>query len=170
MRPVPSRTMLRRSSRDLRLPISNSDGKLGGAPFRSSPWQPPQLFLYSDLVSCVTKRRIHGCSLELTYSNPLLGSNAAPPHSPPPSKPGKNNVPRKLGGVNIPFESTLRNFSNTAACALGVRLVIMSSVNVCRVNGGGFTGYGCTGESFSPSTGDAGTLRYFTGNSGFPLP
>jgi len=28
-----------------RLPMSTREGNVGGAPFRSSPWQPPQLFL-----------------------------------------------------------------------------------------------------------------------------
>ena len=39
----------------------------------------------------------------------------------------------------------------------------MSSVSVCRANGGGLTGYGCVSAARSPSSDDAGTLRYSIG-------
>ena len=52
---------------------------------------------------------------------------------------------------------------------LRVRGVSMSSVRPCRAKGGGFTGNGWVSESFSPSTGDGGTLRYSIGKSGSPV-
>jgi len=82
---------------------------------------------------------IHGISLELTYSSAESGSNAAPPHSAPPSTPGKMIVPSNEGGAKKPLEYFLKR-ARTSACASGVRVVIMSSVKPCRVNGGGFTG------------------------------
>ena len=44
----------------------------------------------------------HVISLALTYISPEFGSNATPPHSPPPSMPGKRTVPCALGGSNSP--------------------------------------------------------------------
>ena len=76
----------------------------------------------------------------MTYSRPVSGSNAAPPHSAPPSVPGIKTVPRALGGVNMPLESSLRSQSSTKAWASGVRLVTMASVKAWRAIGGGFNG------------------------------
>jgi hypothetical protein len=113
-------------------------------------------------------RTIHGISFELTNSNAESASNAAPPHSPPPSTPGNTIVPSKDGGVNIPVLSVLNSFS-TAACASGVRRVSISSVRLWRVKGGGLSGYGCVSESRSPSIGDGGTFFEPTGKSGAPV-
>src|ERR1022692_2553470 len=122
--------------------MSTSDGKVGGVPLRSSRWQLAQLLLHADFSSRPTNRAIHGISLEFTYSRAVSGSNAAPPHSPPPSTPGKMRVPCVVGGKKIPFELSLRNAASAPACASGVRVVSMSSVMIWRVKGGGFTGYG----------------------------
>ena len=68
----------------------------------------------------------------------MPGSNAAPPHSAPPSNPGKTIVPSNDGGANMP-DFSFRNRSSTAACASGVRRVSIASVRPWRANGGGFS-------------------------------
>ena len=77
-------------------------------------------------------------------------------------------VPSNEGGARNPFEYFLKRAS-TAAWASGVRVVSMSSVSPWRVNGGGFTGYGCRSDSSSPSMVDGGTFRDPMGNSGVPV-
>ncbi len=77
-------------------------------------------------------------------------------------------TPRSVGGANMPVPNC-RKRASTAACASGVRFVIIASVMPWRVNGGGLSGYGCDSASFSPSTSDGGTLRLPIGNSGSPV-
>src|SRR5438067_312552 len=158
------------------LPVFTNDGNSGGAPLTSSRWHVEQFFRYSDLALGLpssfcnsTRRRIHAISLAFTYSSPDDGSNAAPPHSPPPSNPGNTMVPSRLGGTNWPALRTFRKRSSTAACASDVRFVGMSSVRICRENAGGFNGSGCFDERYSPSTPSVGTPRSSIGNTGLPV-
>ncbi len=85
------------------------------------------------------RRTIHGISFEFTYSRALSGSNAAPPHSAPPSNPGNTMMPRSVGGANMPVPNE-RKRSSTAAWASGVRRVSIASVSPWRANGGGASG------------------------------
>ena len=55
-----------------------------------------------------------------------------------------------LGGSNSPALRSFSHSARTAFVASGVRVVIRSSVNRCRVNGGGSVGSTCDGESFLP--------------------
>jgi hypothetical protein len=68
-------------------------------------------------------------------------------------------VPRVFGGSYIPLVLYARKNFSAESCAAGVRVVSMSSVSVCRTNGGGSTGYGCSSAARSPSVVDAGTAR-----------
>src|SRR5205085_10166327 len=72
------------------------------------------------------------------------------------------------GGEYIALADSRNTFS-AAARAAGVRFVIMLSVRFWRTNGGGLTGYGCVLAVRSPSSVEAGTLRYAIGNSGAPV-
>jgi hypothetical protein len=76
--------------------------------------------------------------------------------------------PASVGGEYIALADS-RNTLSAAARAAGVRLVSMPSVSVCRMNGGGFTGYGCVSAARSPSSVEGGTLRYAIGKSGVPV-
>src|SRR5215213_8987018 len=111
---------------------------------------------------------IHGISFELTNSSPDSGSNAAPPHSAPPSNPGNTIVPSNDGGARYP-DFILRKRSSTAACASGVLVVSIASVTPCLANGGGLVGNGCASATCSPSTADGGALRYSIGKSDTPV-
>ena len=111
----------------------------------------------------------HAISLALTYISPEFGSNATPPHSPPPSMPGKRIVPCVLGGSYSPRFLSLSHSSRTACSAAGVRFVIRSSVNCCRVKGGGSVGSTCVGAACSPSTSEAGGVTVSIGKIGSPV-
>ena len=71
---------------------------------------------------------IHGTSLALTYITPVSRSRAAPPHSPPPSNPGRTMLPCTLGGVNKPSLRNVRNRCSAAVRASRVRSVRSASV------------------------------------------
>ena len=101
--------------------------------------------------------RIQGISFALTYRSRVSGSKAEPPHSAPPSKPGKIIVPCVLGGTNWPPLRTRRSRSRTAAREAGEMSVASSSVKACRAKAGGFTGTGWVGHARSPFRSDAGT-------------
>src|SRR5687767_2326688 len=103
-------------------------------------------------------------SLEFTYNTPILGSSAEPPHSAPPSKPGKITVDLPtMNGVNCPSLWKVLNWSSAHWWTSGVRLVSMSSVNRCLAKGAGFKGKGWVRDVTSPSTVLAGTRRYSIG-------
>src|SRR5689334_17490913 len=148
--------------------MSTSDGPCG-EPLRSSPWQLAQFDPYNDLSLRGTSRWYQGISFSFTYRRPVVGSNAGPPHSPPPSTPGKMIVPCRLGGSYMPEVLYSRNILSAAACASGVRAVIMLSSSVCRVKGGGLVGTGWSSAVFSPGIADEGTLRYSIGKSDRPV-
>src|ERR1700742_1661306 len=82
-------------------PTLMSDGKLP-VPFLSCPWHPMQLLVnsrcpawtkFSDFGASFCLESImvitHAISLALMYNKPVVGSYAGPPHSAPPSNPGK---------------------------------------------------------------------------------
>ena len=83
--------------------------------------------------------------------------------------PGNSTVPCRLGGSNSPALRSLSHSSRTAFSASGVRVVIRSSVNFCRVNGGGSVGSTCVGDSFSPGTSEAGASISSIGKIGSPV-
>src|SRR5215204_5734886 len=83
--------------------------------------------------------------------------------------PGNRMVPCRLGGSNSPRLRSFSHASRTAACAAGVRVVIMSSVNTCLVNGGGSVGSTCVADARSPGTSDAGTFTSCIGKIGVPV-
>ena len=68
----------------------------------------------------------------------------------------------------MPDPSCLKRES-IASWASGVRVVSIAAVRPWRVNGGGFSGYGCDSASFSPSISDGGTLRFASGNREAPV-
>src|SRR4051812_13482841 len=103
IRPVPWRMSAAISSRVWRSPTPMSDGA-DGDPLRSSRWHVAHLLLYSDVSLFGISLTIHGISFEFTYNSADAGSNAAPPHSAPPSTPGKMIVPSKDGGAKKPLE------------------------------------------------------------------
>src|SRR4029079_19013009 len=111
----------------------------------------------------------HGNSLLWMYRIPDSGSAAAPPHSPPPSNPGKIHEPSLLGGVNIFSYFTFLYFSSISACASGEMLVTSSIVNFCRANGSGKVGMGCVGHVSSPGSASRGTALSSMGNTGLPV-
>ena len=113
--------------------------------------------------------RIQAISFEFTYRSDVSGSYAAPPHSAPPSKPGKITVPCRLPGMNCPSLLTSRKRASAAQCASGVRVVSISAVRRWRAKGSGSRGRGCSPAVISPSRSEGGTLRYSIGNSGRPL-
>ena len=78
-------------------------------------------------------------------------------------------VPCRLGGSNSPRLRSFSHASRTAACAAGVRVVIMSSVNTWRVNGGGSVGSTCVADARSPGTSEAGTFTSCIGKTGVPV-
>src|SRR2546422_3799444 len=85
----------------------------------------------------------HAISFEFTYSRPVSGSNAGPPHSAPPSMPGNATVSLPtVAGTNGPPLIIFRSCANTAACAWGVRVVSMSSVRISLAKGAGLVGTG----------------------------
>jgi hypothetical protein len=114
-------------------------------------------------------RAIHGTSFAFTYSTPCPRSTAAPPHSPPPSKPGSTTVPSRLGGAKGPPWRRVRKRARAAARAAGVRVVRLSAVTAWRANGAGSVGKGCVGHARSPRRSDGSTGRSSIGKSGAPL-
>src|SRR5690606_27055549 len=98
---------------------------------------------------------IHGISFPLTYNRPDSGSQAAPPHSPPPSKPGQMTVPSRLGGTNCPAERDLFNTVKRESFG-GEWGLISASVILCRAKGGVFMGRGWVGQASSPIRSDSG--------------
>src|SRR5690606_41207266 len=105
---------------------------------RSSSWTSPA----SNIVI------IQGISFALTYNRPDSWSQAAPPHSPPPSKPGKMTVPSRLGGTNCPAD---RDLFNTVKRESFWREwgFISASVILCLAKGGGLVGRGWVGHACS---------------------
>ena len=98
------------------------------SPWSSCPWQIAQLALYTfSPISCivfgcaeflsfkssVTICCIHGISFAFTYRIPVSTSKDAPPHSAPPSNPGKYIVPCVLGGINCSPVRTVSNIDLT---------------------------------------------------------
>ena len=62
---------------------------------------PPSFFLRLD---------VQATSFAFTYSKPVSGSNADPPHSAPPSNPGNTTVSRSVPiGMNCPSLRNVRN-------------------------------------------------------------
>src|SRR6185437_817672 len=83
----------------------------------------------------------HAVSFALMYITPVNGSTAGPPHSAPPAKPGRSTVSLStLGGTNGSPPAIVLNCFTAQECASGVRVVSMSSVTLCRVNGAGKVG------------------------------
>ena len=76
---------------------------LVGVGSRRTREQLAQFDPYIDLSLRGTSLWNHGISFAFTYRRPVDGSNAGPPHSPPPSTPGKMIVPWRFGGSYIPF-------------------------------------------------------------------
>src|SRR6185437_4793365 len=74
-----------------------------------------------------------------------------------------------LGGTNGSPPAIVLNCFTAQECASGVRVVSMSSVTLCRVNGAGKVGTGCVGEAFSPGTVLAGKGVSTMGKSDFPV-
>src|SRR5690606_7311463 len=138
-------------------------------PFSSGPWQAMQYLPYTVLPISLRERPCplflgtstmvsdQGSSLLFTYRMPVSGSAAAPPHSPPPSKPGKIHTPALLGGVNIALYLTWRNFSIRAMCFSGVMPHTSEESNCCRAKGSGSAGIGCVGQGASPGRSEGGT-------------
>src|SRR5688572_19393661 len=122
----------------------------------------------SSFILTSTMANIQGISLAFTYNIPA-GSYDAPPHSAPPSKPGKIIVPSLLGGINCSPVLKFANFSVTKDSISGVNLLIISFVKACRANGGGFRGSGCVGQASSPSKSDLRTSLSSTGNNDSPV-
>src|SRR5271169_4329601 len=99
----------------------------------------------------------------------VAGSNADPPHSAPPSKPGNITVSLPtLFGAYIPSLINVLNLASAYSCACGERFVSKSSVSNCRENGTGFVGTVCTVAAISPGTVLAGYFRVSIGNNGVP--
>ena len=110
--PRPYATTSVTASRVWRLSMSTSVGMVrAGSPWRSRPWHATQLTWYCrrPRATCVVSFErsignmwvIHAMLLLFTKKVPLAGSNAWPPHSAPPSKPGKTTVPSSLGGCHL---------------------------------------------------------------------
>src|SRR5882724_1658456 len=100
---------------------------------------------------------------------PFAGSTAAPPHSAPPSNPGKMMVPSRLGGMKGMCGRTFTNVSMTALRDSGEMSVISSAENNWRVNGAGFKGNGWVGQVDSPCKSDGGTDFSSMGNNDSPV-
>ena len=77
--------------------------------------------------------------------------------------PGKEHRALHAGRIELAALPQLLPRSRTAFSASGVRFVIRSSVNRCRVNGGGSVGSICVVAACSPSTSEAGTVTSFIG-------
>src|SRR6185312_2926327 len=110
-------TMVVSSSRDRRAATSTSEGICGGAPVRSSLWHDAQFCRYSALlllpVVLSAIAPVQARSFAFTYNRPLSGSNADPPHSAPPSKPGNTTVSRPAAsGTNKPSLLNVANLSS----------------------------------------------------------
>src|SRR4029077_1335574 len=113
---------------------------------------------------------VQAISLAFTYNTPEFGSRADPPHSAPPSNPGKSTVALPtMNGTNCPSLRNDLNCSSAHWCACGVRVVNISAVNNCRAYGAGFNENGCIVAATSPSTVLGGPRRYSIGKSGAPL-
>src|SRR5262245_66092300 len=98
----------------------------------------------------LTIRHIAPLSIELTNSTPDAGSNEPPPQLAPPFVPGNIIVQSGPMGRNIgPVTAPSISFWHSARDS-GVTSVNSSNENVCRANGGGFTGNGCVREVCSP--------------------
>src|SRR4051812_8547064 len=98
-----------------------------------------------------------GNSLLFTYRIPDSGSTAAPPHSPPPSKPGKIQEPSLLGGVKGALYLIFLYFSIISAWASGLTSVISPESNCWRAKGSGSEGMGWVGQGSSPGRAFKGT-------------
>src|ERR1700710_1891229 len=94
--------------------------------------------------------KAQGSSVELMYKMADSGSTAAPPHSPPPSKPGKIQTPSFPGGVNILPYFTWLNFSISFLCASGDQSATSDESNFILAKGSGKEGIGCVGQGSSP--------------------
>ena len=115
MNPRPDSSTSRILSRGRCLLMSINDGARS-RPRRLIPWQTAHVPAYTAAplrgaparAAGRTDSRIaatQGTSLALTYRVAESGSTAAPPHSPPPSKPGNTMLPSRLGGVKNPWRS-----------------------------------------------------------------
>src|ERR1700689_4351589 len=94
---------------------------------------------------------------ELTYKNPVVGSNEAPDQFAPPWKPGTTTVPCRLGGLKAGPRRIVRSWARTdARLAAPMSVMFVSSSDWAEI-GGGFTGMGCVGDACSPGTSEAGT-------------
>src|SRR5271155_5750269 len=92
---------------------------------------------------------------ELTYSNPVVGSNEAPDQFAPPWKPGTTTVPCRLGGLKAgPRRIFLSRARTSARLASPMSVTFVSSRDWVEI-GGGFTGMGWVGDARSPGTSEA---------------
>src|SRR4029077_11374843 len=143
-------------------------------PVSFSPWQTLHWLMYRALgpLSPLSgaSAPVHAISLAFTYRIAVCVSTAEPPHSAPPSNPGKITVSfPTLNGTNCPSLRNFRKLSSAHWCASGVRVVSISSLRNCRANGAGLVGNGCSEAATSPGTVVGGYLRYSIGKSGFPF-
>ena len=123
-------------------------------------------FLFSTMFST------QAISLALTYNTLVTGSTDGPPHSPPPSYPGRIRVPCTEGGVKIdPARYDKNRCFNCACSALSVVMRLRSfTVMVCLANGLGKTGKGWVGDKTSLIRSVCVfTLRSSMGKTGFPV-
>src|SRR5436190_22831816 len=92
--------------------------------------------------SCLINLTTLGCSFELRYRMPEVGSKQAPLQVAPPWNPGTTTVPLRLGGVKAAPAQYVQNRRNTSSCAWDERSVRSDSPTNWRAKGGGLTGNG----------------------------
>src|SRR5580700_3039630 len=165
IRPLPLLIVAAICPPESRSPTPTSDGIAGGDPVIFSPWQTLHWLIYRPLglFSPVfgASAPVQAISFAFTYRIAVCVSTADPPHSGPPSNPGKITVSfPTLNGTNCPSLRNFLNFSSAQACASGVRLVSISSLRNCRAKGAGLRGNGCSEAALSPGTSLGGYLRY----------
>ena len=116
-----------------------------------------------------TMRNTQAISFAFTYSRWVSGSKAGPPHSAPPSKPGKMIVPSRLPGTNCP---ALRICQNARELLHALRECAASACPrsaAAERKAQGVVGSGWVSAATSPSRSDFGYFLYSTGKSGAPV-
>ena len=109
MRPLPRRIIDVTSAAEYFLRSSTSDGNSGGVPPRSSRWQRGAVLAYRDDLGAgllfshrrAPRSQHPGHLVGVHVEQAALRIERAPPHSPPPSKPGNMTVPWRLGGIEL---------------------------------------------------------------------